>query len=645
LVLQAVLDIQGDSPAYIEDRTVAQQARMDLDDVRNCFVVLEERGFLNVALLINGKSASITHDGRLELRRWEASPGGESRPAAHHPGVAVRPKGLLSFDHRDADFFLQLLPGPRNKDGLPDSVLYWKSRIETTDAEQTFRVGVIYGPSGCGKSSLVKAGLLPNLGKHICWVYVEATPDLMESRLVNALRRRHPRLTANLGLDEALLTIRNSEAEAPGKKTLLVIDQFEQWLAANKIQRNPDLVTALRHCDGERLQAIVIIRDDFWLAVHHFMNNVGVELRESRNFAAIDLFDLRHAARVLTVFGQALEALPNDLIQMTREQQDFLGQASAALAQDGKVAAIRLALFADTIKSKAWIPQTMREMGGAVGVGIAFLEEKLNSRRTNPVVRQHQMAVLSMLHALLPEDRGEIRGCRKSRKELLEASGYVDREEAFDEVLQVLESEIRLLTLIDVEGLLFGETAPQGIETGEAYYQLAHDYLVPSVRKWLARSQHYQVPTVAQATQCPVVPKGLRSYDESDADFFLYLLPGPRDKNGLPESVRFWKYRIENRKGTTFTVGVIFGPSGCGKSSLVKAGILPNLAEHVLTVYLEATADGTENGLLAGIRNQCPGLFDNSGLVETVQALSRGEGLGQGYRTTRAGIPWRTCNR
>src|SRR5262249_18800943 len=42
-----------------------------------------------------------------------------------------------------------------------------------------------------------------------------------------------------------------------------------------------------------------------------------------------------------------------------------------------------------------------------------------------------------------------------------------------------------------------------------------------------------------------LVPKGLRSFDEHDADFFLELLPGARDKHGLPESIRFWKTRIE----------------------------------------------------------------------------------------------------
>ena len=42
-----------------------------------------------------------------------------------------------------------------------------------------------------------------------------------------------------------------------------------------------------------------------------------------------------------------------------------------------------------------------------------------------------------------------------------------------------------------------------------------------------------------------VVPKGLRSFDANDSDFFLQLLPGPRDRSGLPESIRFWKHRIE----------------------------------------------------------------------------------------------------
>jgi predicted AAA+ superfamily ATPase len=60
-----------------------------------------------------------------------------------------------------------LLPSPRDREGLPDSIRFWKSRITETDPESTFSVGLIYGPSGCGKSSLVKAGLLPRLADNV----------------------------------------------------------------------------------------------------------------------------------------------------------------------------------------------------------------------------------------------------------------------------------------------------------------------------------------------------------------------------------------------------------------------------------------------------------------------------------------------
>src|SRR5260221_12994567 len=90
-----------------------------------------------------------------------------------------------------------------------------------------------------------------------------------------------------------------------------------------------------------------------------------------------------------------------------------------------------------------------------------------------------------------------------------------------------------------------------------------------------------------------IVPKGLRSFDALDADFFLDLLPGPRDRNGLPDAIRFWKTRIEETDpDNTFSVGLIYGPSGCGKSSLVKAGLLPVLADNVLPAYTRATSNG-----------------------------------------------------
>jgi eukaryotic-like serine/threonine-protein kinase len=109
--------------------------------------------------------------------------------------IKIVPKGLRSFDEQDADFFLELLPGPRDREGLPEGVRFWKGKIEQIDPDRTFKVGLIYGPSGCGKSSLVKAGLLPRLEKHVLPVYVEATPEETEARLLRGVRKACPELS------------------------------------------------------------------------------------------------------------------------------------------------------------------------------------------------------------------------------------------------------------------------------------------------------------------------------------------------------------------------------------------------------------------------------------------------------------------
>ncbi len=131
--------------------------------------------------------------------------------------IRIVPKGLRSFDEHDADFFLELLPGPQDREGLPDSLRFWKTRIETTDADKTFRVGLIYGPSGCGKSSLVKAGLLPRLAKQVLPVYIEATEEETQARLLKSLRKACPDLSPQKGFVDSLMAIRQGRVLRSGK--------------------------------------------------------------------------------------------------------------------------------------------------------------------------------------------------------------------------------------------------------------------------------------------------------------------------------------------------------------------------------------------------------------------------------------------
>lgn len=179
----------------------------------------------------------------------------------------ITPKGLRSFGSDDADFFLDLLPGPRDRSGLPTSLRFWKTRIEARDPEQTFTVGLIYGPSGCGKFSLVKAGLIPRLSKDVRTPYIEATPDETETRILRALQNHVTDLPTDASLAETFAWLRRQS----GPKIVIIVDQFEQWLHAHCGETDADLVTAFRQCDGTQLQAIVMVRDDFAMAAARFM--------------------------------------------------------------------------------------------------------------------------------------------------------------------------------------------------------------------------------------------------------------------------------------------------------------------------------------------------------------------------------------
>src|SRR5262249_41198067 len=158
--------------------------------------------------------------------------------------------------------------------------------------------------------SMVKAGLLPRLDRKIAHLYVEATPDDTEMRLLKCAQREVVGLPDHLGLKEAMTWLRHAALAGRDGKLVIIIDQFEQWLHANQEVRGADLVQALRQCDGRHIQCILLVRDDFWLATTRFLRELEVDLLQGHNTAVVDLFDLDHARRVLMALGGAQGKLP-----------------------------------------------------------------------------------------------------------------------------------------------------------------------------------------------------------------------------------------------------------------------------------------------------------------------------------------------
>ena len=146
---------------------------------------------------------------------------------------------------------------------------------------------------------------------------------------------------------------------------------------------------------------------------------------------------------------------------------------------------MHLTLFAEMVKSRPWVPATLEAVGGTEGIGVSFLEETFSTREANPDHRAHQGAAREVLKVLLPEHGANIKGHMRSHAELLKASGYGNRPHEFRVLLRILDGELRLITPTDPEGAHSQSVQEQATK----YYQLTHDFLVPSLREWLTSKQ------------------------------------------------------------------------------------------------------------------------------------------------------------
>lgn len=410
----------------------------------------------------------------------------------------ITPRGLRSFGERDATFFLKLLPGPRGRTGLPDVVEHWKEWIERQrDDDATSRIGVIYGPSGCGKSSLIRAGVLPNLDQSTMIVFAEATRDGTEDSIRKSFARVLTDSDQNASLAELAADVRTGRGMIdPDVPVVIVIDQLEQWLAGNRVLGSSDFAALLRQCDGNRLKAVLLVRDDFWVPLSRLLEFVEVPFSNGENAQYVDLFDINHARRVLHEFGHAYGQLPSSKSQLTPEQDRFLEEAVDTLASNGSVFPVRIAVFAEMIKSRSWSLATLRQFGGVEGVGVRFLEETFESEAASARFRQYAPAAAKVLNALLPDSNSLIRGESPTYSELRTQSGFDDDPRSFSELIGILDHELRLIS-VTRDVVQTGSTSFESTESGsisdDSRYLLAHEYLIPSVREWLNRRRRDSV--------------------------------------------------------------------------------------------------------------------------------------------------------
>ena len=395
--------------------------------------------------------------------------------------IAVVPHGLRPFDSGDADFFKYLLPGARDREGVPDSISFWVNRILSRNPDEAFRVGVLLGPSGSGKSSLMRAGVLPMVGDKVTTIYVEAKPEQLEDNLLKQIRRAMPKVANANSLRECLIQVRQNGSERRSNKLLLVIDQFEQWLNYHRDTQSTELHESLRQCDGANVQAILLVRDDFMLGISSFMDQIEELLLQNQNFATVEPFGLLHATKVLAAFGRAYGTLSDPL---TADQTAFLKEATNGLEQIGRLEPVQIALLSEMIKGKPWTPATLKDLGGIQGLGVSFLEERLAGASAHPLLRSQLPVVRRILTELLPADDTIIKPPACAQSVLLERLEGIASEDTLRKLLSLIDTEVRLIT--PTSNASVTSSSSSGSSITDPAYQLTHDYLVPTTRKWLA---------------------------------------------------------------------------------------------------------------------------------------------------------------
>ncbi len=394
----------------------------------------------------------------------------------------IVPKGLRPFDQNDAEFFLRLLPGPTDRHGVPESIRFWSSRLDTRDQVEDVPVGLIYGPSGCGKSSFVRAGLIPRLSNDVIPVYVDCTTDNLEQQIVRRINREIHNVNPEGGLSETLREIRLGEQLQPGDKLLLVLDQFEQWLHSCTNYAEQELTEALRHCDSQRVQCLLLVRDDFWMSVSQLMRCLEQRIEEGKNAYSLPLFDERHARYVLEAYGRANQDLPRDE-RLSRNQKQFVRSAVDTLSKNGKVICVHLAVFAAMMKGRDWTVQRLKSMGGWEGIGREFLNEIFDECNVPRHQKSWEPAARRILGALLPPASTVIKGQMRSAAELKSAAELNDDRETFESVMKLLTIDSNLVSAVDMHE---NESTSQPESRNlHGHYQLTHDFLVAPIRSWL----------------------------------------------------------------------------------------------------------------------------------------------------------------
>ncbi len=405
-------------------------------------------------------------------------------------------RGLQPFEAEDAKFFLSLLPGAKAPSGLPEAVDFWKNWLEGFDSTEYSRVGVLYGPSGSGKTSLLRAGILPNLAPDLLPVQLECQKGQKLTQFAATIAQQ-----CNLesrDLSQLFLQLRDDvQARSQFRKVIFVFDHFDNWSGSATEEQLKQLAAALRYCDGEVLQAILVVRDGSWIAATEFLRMVDCGVEQWKNARAIELLDRHHSRRLLEVAGRSYGSLPPNPEMIDEAAASFVAQAIDEMSDRGRVLPIQLAMFVKMAKLQRWHPETLRSAGGVQGAYVSYFQDLFENSVAPPSYQRVCAGAVEVLKRLLPNADQNVHSHLLSFTELESALTDKGMQSQLHRVLHILVEDLRLVVRLSQPGSELTLPSEYAVQCNDKFH-LVHDFLCEPIRIWV---DHFQKSSWRGRTQ------------------------------------------------------------------------------------------------------------------------------------------------
>ncbi len=337
---------------------------------------------------------------------------------------------------------------------------------------------ILHGRSGVGKSSIIRAGIVPRLKAlgHRTFVIRSFTDplgemleELAEALNVNQDGVSHQATTiaeATAQAERLKNDIAAATQDAPGRSVIFFLDQFEEFFSLLDQTAQACFITALNLLlMGETLpvKLVFVMREDFLAEMSQFKTAIPEIFHHEYRLKRLSR---EQAARAITEPALAVGCSYEPQL-VTRLVDDLSDQESVDPPQ---LQIVCDCLFDSKDSQGKLTLSAYEELGTASQILASYLERVL--RRFNTAELQTAKAILTTLIS----DEG--------RRLVLPAAKVKVQARSR---LQQTADENSCAALI--EELIAARVVRRRYHEGEAWLELAHDFLTPEVSRWLTEDE------------------------------------------------------------------------------------------------------------------------------------------------------------